>query len=70
MPAAMLLVLPLYACQAQGPFERAGADVDESVEDVRDVVEDARDDDERGRRASWRGKIPTCRVGCDLAADS
>ena len=57
MLAAMLLVLPLYACETQGPFERAGEDVDESVEEVRDVVEDvredvedARDDAERRRR--------------------
>lgn len=61
MLAVMLLVLPLYACETQGPFERAGEDVDESVEDVRDVVEDvvedvregvedARDDVERRRR--------------------
>lgn len=55
--AAMLLVLPFYACKTQGPFERAGEDVDDSVEDVRDVVEDvsesvedARDDVERRRR--------------------
>lgn len=53
--AAMLLVLPLYACKTQGPFERAGEDIDESVEDVRDVVEDVREDvedarDERRRR--------------------
>lgn len=55
MLAAMLLVLPLYACETQGPFERAGEDIDESVEDVRDVVEDVREDvedarDERRRR--------------------
>jgi hypothetical protein len=57
MLAATLLVLPLYACETQGPFERAGEDVDESVEDVRDVVEevregveDVRDDVERRRR--------------------
>jgi hypothetical protein len=55
--AAMLLVLPLYACETQGPFEQAGENVDESVEDVRDIVEDvregvedARDDAERRRR--------------------
>jgi hypothetical protein len=45
----------LYACETQGPFERAGEDVDESVENVRDIVEDVREgvedarDDERRR---------------------
>jgi len=48
--AALLLFLPLAACQTQGRFERAGESVDESIEDVRDVVEDVSDDVERARR--------------------
>ncbi len=32
---AGLLLLPLYACEKQGPFERAGEEVDEAVQDVR-----------------------------------
>jgi hypothetical protein len=54
MLAAMLLLLPLWACARQGPFERAGEDVDDAVEDVRenveDAIDDARDDVERRRR--------------------
>ena len=58
--AAMLLVSPLWACTTPGPFERAGRNVDESVEGVRDVAKDViedvsegakdvRDDVQRGR---------------------
>lgn len=43
----MLVFLALVACAPQGRFERAGQDVDESIEDVRegvgDVVEDVRE---------------------------
>jgi hypothetical protein len=50
--AAMLLVLPLLACARQGTFERAGEDIDDTVEDVREGVEDVIDDarDRRRRR--------------------
>ena len=58
--ALTLLVLPLWACQSQGRFERAGRNVDDAVEDVRDgakdVIEDEREtaedvgDDVRRRR--------------------
>jgi len=52
--AAMLLLLPLWACERQGPLERAGEEIDEAVEDVRaggetlgnrvdDAVDDVRD---------------------------
>lgn len=55
------MVLPLWACASQGPFERAGRNADEVVEDVRegaqDVIEgvretaeDVRDDVRRRRR--------------------
>jgi hypothetical protein len=58
---AMLLVLPLAACQTQGPFERAGRNVDETIEivtegsqdviqDVREGAADVRDDITRRRR--------------------
>jgi hypothetical protein len=51
---AALLLLPLCACEKQGPFERAGEEVDEAVQDVRhggettghkvdDAIDDARD---------------------------
>jgi ElaB/YqjD/DUF883 family membrane-anchored ribosome-binding protein len=57
----MLVVSPLWGCQTQGPFEKAGRNVDDSIEDVRegaedvieDVregVEDVRDDVQRRRR--------------------
>jgi hypothetical protein len=50
--AAMLLVLPLLGCARQGTFERAGEDIDDTVEDVREGVEDVIDDarDRRRRR--------------------
>lgn len=52
--AVILLVSPLWACQTQGPFAKAGRNVDESVKDVRegakDVIEDVRDDVRRRRR--------------------
>ena len=60
--AAIVLVLPLWACASQsgGVFERAGRNADEVVQDVRegtqDVIEDVRDtaedvgDDVRRRR--------------------
>jgi hypothetical protein len=45
--AAVLVLWALAGCAPQGRFERAGANVDQSIEDVRDgvqdVVEDARD---------------------------
>ena len=48
---ALLIVLPLWACEKQGPFERAGEEVDEAVEDARNGgptlqnrVDDAADD--------------------------
>jgi hypothetical protein len=62
--ALLLLVSPLWACQSQGPFERAGRNVDSAVEDVRDgakdVIEDVRDgaEDVRGdvrRRRLYQG---------------
>lgn len=48
---AMLVVLPLWACEKQGPFERAGERVDKTVENARNGgptlknrVDDAADD--------------------------
>ena len=58
--ALLLLVSPLWACQSQGPFEKAGRNVDHAVSDVsegaKDVVKDVREgaedvgDDVRKRR--------------------
>ena len=58
--ALLLLVSPLWACQSQGPFEKAGRNVDRAVSDVsegaKDVVKDVREgaedvgDDVRKRR--------------------
>ena len=60
--AAIVIVLPLWACasQSEGRFERAGRNADDVVEDVRegaqDVIEDVREtaedvgDDVRRRR--------------------
>ena len=40
--AAIVIVLPLWACasQSEGPFERAGRNADEVVEDVQEGAED------------------------------
>jgi hypothetical protein len=46
--AVALLVSPLWACQTQGPFEKAGRNVDESIEDVREVAEDVIEDVREG----------------------
>ncbi len=62
MLAAIVIVLPLWACASQsgGPFERAGRNADDAVEGVRegaqDVIEGVREtaedvgDDVRRRR--------------------
>jgi hypothetical protein len=58
---AILLAVSIGACQTSGPFERAGRDVDETIEivregtqdvieDVREGAEDVRDDVTRRRR--------------------
>ena len=31
----LLMTLPLFACDRDGPLERAGEEIDEAVEDVR-----------------------------------
>ena len=38
--AAIVIVLPLWACATEGPFERAGRNADEVVEDVQEGAED------------------------------
>jgi hypothetical protein len=55
--AALLLFLPLYACDRPGPLERAGEEVDEGIEDLRNGgetpanrVDDAIDDIRDGAR--------------------
>ena len=40
---ALLIVLPLWACEKQGPFERAGEKADDAVHDARKSVDDAAD---------------------------
>jgi hypothetical protein len=47
----LLLTLSLFACEKQGPLERAGEEIDEAVEDVRaggettgNKIDDAVDD--------------------------
>jgi hypothetical protein len=51
---ALLVALPLWACEKQGPLERVGEEVDEAVENARnggptlenrvdDAVDDVRD---------------------------
>lgn len=32
---ALVLLLPLWGCEREGPLERAGEEIDEAVEDVR-----------------------------------
>jgi hypothetical protein len=51
---ALALMIPLWACEREGPLERAGEEVDEAVEDLRnggerrdnqvdDAIDDVRD---------------------------
>ena len=35
MLAALLLLLPLWACDREGPLERAGEEIDEAAENIR-----------------------------------
>jgi hypothetical protein len=57
----MILLLPLWACEKQGPLERAGEEVDEAAKDLRnggettghkvdDAVDDLRDGVNDARR--------------------
>jgi hypothetical protein len=57
----MIMLVPLWACERNGPLERAGEEVDEAVEDVRnggetrgnrvdDAVDDVRDGVDDARR--------------------
>jgi hypothetical protein len=57
----MIILLPLCACDEQGPLERAGEEVDEAVDDVRngretpenrvdDAVDDVREGVDDARR--------------------
>lgn len=39
------LMIPLSACERQGPLEEAGEKIDDTVEDVGDAIEDATDGD-------------------------
>ena len=46
--AALLLgalIIPLAACDRDGPLENAGEEVEDAVEDAGDAVEDATDGD-------------------------
>ncbi len=54
MLAAMLLILPLMACEREGPLERVGEEIDEAAENIRnggetpanradDAIDDVRD---------------------------
>ncbi len=49
--AAMLLALPLVACDDSGPAERAGERVDRTLERARDAVDPPRGPVERAGRA-------------------
>jgi hypothetical protein len=40
----LLLALPLWACDRDGPLDRAGEEIDEAIDDVSDGIEDARDE--------------------------
>lgn len=37
------LMIPLYACEREGPLEEAGEEIDDAVEDAGDAIEDATD---------------------------
>lgn len=38
------LIIPLAACDRDGPLENAGEEVEDAVEDAGDAIEDATDD--------------------------
>ncbi|MEQ8230676.1 MAG: hypothetical protein RLW61_08355 [Gammaproteobacteria bacterium] len=40
-PALIALLLLLGACEQEGPMERAGEQIDETVEEAGDEIEDA-----------------------------
>jgi hypothetical protein len=47
----IIMLLPLWACEREGPLERAGEEIDEAVDDVRNggettgnKIDDAADD--------------------------
>jgi hypothetical protein len=53
--AVLLMALPLFACESDGPFERAAEEVDEAIEDVKaggetagNQIDDAIDDVQEG----------------------
>jgi hypothetical protein len=57
----LIMLLPLWACEREGPLERAGEEVDEAIDDVRnggettgnkvdDAVDDVRDGVDDARR--------------------
>jgi hypothetical protein len=57
----LIMLLPLWACEREGPLERAGEEVDEAIDDVRnggettgnkvdDAVDDVRDGANDARR--------------------
>lgn len=41
---ASTLIIPLSACERDGPMEEAGEEIDDAVEDAGDEIEDATDD--------------------------
>lgn len=58
--AALLLLIPLCACEREGPLERAGEEIDEAAENIRnggettgnridDAIDDVRDGIEDAR---------------------
>lgn len=36
----LLFLVPLFACEQEGPAEKAGAKIDEAVENVKDAADD------------------------------
>lgn len=42
---AGVLMIPLSACESQGPMEEAGEEIDETVEEAGDAIEKTTDDD-------------------------
>lgn len=43
MAAALFLMIGLSGCESEGPAEKAGEKIDESVESTKDAVEEAGD---------------------------
>lgn len=52
---ASALLVPLSACDRDGPLENAGEEIDDAIEDTGDAIKDATDGDETVKDTTDRG---------------